>query len=603
MPRARPLVHLLLAACALGGAAVQAPVDVHGGAAAADDPLAARELAANEEDHAAECAAACVPFFCGDAAATEGLPPFARHSIGPVPPNDYPGALDGPQQIFVSEQPLFTAEECERVVAMAEAEGEGLPSTKSGKYQIGKAWIKDMPGVLSWFNGALERTLFPSLAALFPALVSDASQLRAHSVAVLKYNATHPRTDLHVDDALLAFTVALSPSDSYEGGGTYFEHIDRVLHMPQGHVTFRPGMVRHGGSAISSGLRYVVGGFIAVADKVEHVRRLNERGNRLLLMPSQTPQTLTRAERLFSLGLELNPRCSLCNSNRGDALIRLERHAEAEEAYRAQTALLARDNDAWFGLGVALRAQKRNEEAMAAYAQALDIEPDDYNAVLNLAIVLGEEKRYEEEAALYSHAVALRPNDVKAYINLGISYTSSDKFEEAEDALRQAAIVAPGDARPSLNLGRLLAKLSRPAEAISAFYDAALTDPEYFDQVKYGVGTARAQQGRLSEATENFRSAHRMDPKNVKLADSLSGMAEGAAKLEAKQAELQDAVADLCGTPCQQIVDGSSVAVCSISWKDGCGDATPPDGFSADSAVHELCPRSCAWFLMQSGKL
>ena len=51
--------------------------------------------------------------------------------------------------------------------------------------------------------------------------------------------------------------------------------------MPQGYATFRPGSVRHAGSTVTSGLRYVIGGFIAVADRVEHVRRLNERGNRL----------------------------------------------------------------------------------------------------------------------------------------------------------------------------------------------------------------------------------------------------------------------------------------------------------------------------------
>ena len=37
-------------------------------------------------------------------------------------------------------------------------------------------------------------------------------------------------------------------------------------------------------------------GFIALADRVEHVRRLNERGNRLLLLPEPTPADLTHAE-------------------------------------------------------------------------------------------------------------------------------------------------------------------------------------------------------------------------------------------------------------------------------------------------------------------
>ena len=37
-----------------------------------------------------------------------------------------------------TQMPIFTAEECDQVVVLAEAEGAGLPSTASGKYQLGK---------------------------------------------------------------------------------------------------------------------------------------------------------------------------------------------------------------------------------------------------------------------------------------------------------------------------------------------------------------------------------------------------------------------------------------------------------------------------------
>ena len=56
------------------------------------------------------------------------------------------------------------------------------------------------------------------MASLFPSLISDGSKLRAHTIAVLKYNATHPRTDVHVDPSLFAFTIALSKRGAYEGG-------------------------------------------------------------------------------------------------------------------------------------------------------------------------------------------------------------------------------------------------------------------------------------------------------------------------------------------------------------------------------------------------
>ena len=63
-----------------------------------------------------------------------------------------------------------------------------------------------------------------------------------------------------------------------------------------------------------------------------------------------------------------------------------------------------------------------------------------------------------------------------------------------------------------------------------------------------------------------------------------------------------DRVADLCGTPCPEVVDASGTAVCAISWRDGCGDdAPPPDGFGADAPVAELCELSCAFYTMQQG--
>ena len=59
-------------------------------------------------------------------------------------------------------------------------------------------------------------------------------------------------------------------------------------------------------------------------------------------------------------------------------------------------------------------------------------------------------------------------------------------------------------------------------------------------------------------------------------------------------------MADLCGTPCQEVVDTSGVErVCSITWADGCGDAPPPPGFTAESTVAELCYRACAFYNWQ----
>ena len=54
---------------------------------------------------------------------------------------DHEGALQGEDQIFVSEEPLFSPEECEEVIRLTELEGEGLPSSQSGKYKLGGDWV------------------------------------------------------------------------------------------------------------------------------------------------------------------------------------------------------------------------------------------------------------------------------------------------------------------------------------------------------------------------------------------------------------------------------------------------------------------------------
>ena len=256
--------------------------------------------------------------------------------------------------------------------------------------------------------------------------------------------------------------------------------------MGQGHATFRPGAVRHAGNAVSGGVRYVIGGFIAVADRVEHVRRLNERGNRILLAEHDALGML-QAERLFRWGALLNPNCSLCYQNLGDVYLRLDQPADAEEALTQQLQLMPRDSDAYFALGNALRGQERPAEARAAFEAAVAITPSDAESWVGLAGTLGALGDAVGQEGAYRAALALRPADVSSWINLAVTLSPlEDREGDVEAAFRAALLADPSDARAPLNLGRYLAKLSRPAEAISQFYAAAVANVEYFEEVVHG---------------------------------------------------------------------------------------------------------------------
>ena len=282
---------------------MESPLRVRGGAAASDctppppdmDALAASlgpefaaVIAQNEVDHQADCRESCSHFYCGDASLNSStptpgsssgggsgggggngrdpsavVPPVSSHHFGEVPPEDFASDFNFPLDLIkVTAEPLFTAAECQEAVATAESEDVHLNEYVSGKYKLGGDWIKNMPKTLKWFNAALEEKIFPTLASLFPEVIRGPEVLRAHSVAMLKYNSSHPRTDVHVDNGIIALTLALSPSAQYKGGGTFFEHMgpDKVLPMDVGHATFRPGSVRHGGHPVTEGERYIVGG-------------------------------------------------------------------------------------------------------------------------------------------------------------------------------------------------------------------------------------------------------------------------------------------------------------------------------------------------------
>lgn len=176
--------------------------------------------------------------------------------------------------------PLISPEEASSIINIAESEGVLNGEYISGKYKLGGDWLSNLPLTRSWFNSKLESVIFPEIAALFPEIVKSPAVLRAHSVALLRYNSSHPRTDIHVDNGILAMTLALSPMSDYVGGGTFFEHLglNKTIDMEVGGATFRPGSVRHGGSKVTEGVRFILGGFLLIEDRVEHVRRLKNRG-------------------------------------------------------------------------------------------------------------------------------------------------------------------------------------------------------------------------------------------------------------------------------------------------------------------------------------
>lgn len=65
----------------------------------------------------------------------------------------------------------------------------------------------------------------------------------------------------------------------------------------------------HGGHRVESGTRYILGAFLLIEDRVEHVRRLKNRGADL-----RKKGDLDSAIKHFEWALAINPKCTTCKS-------------------------------------------------------------------------------------------------------------------------------------------------------------------------------------------------------------------------------------------------------------------------------------------------
>ena len=74
----------------------------------------------------------------------------------------------------------------------------------------------------------------------------------------------------HVDGTPFAFNILLNSEREFEGGGTRFYTNDNdyeLVELKQGDLVLHSGKTQHAGNAITSGIRYILVGFISLVSK------------------------------------------------------------------------------------------------------------------------------------------------------------------------------------------------------------------------------------------------------------------------------------------------------------------------------------------------
>jgi hypothetical protein len=119
---------------------------------------------------------------------------------------------------------------------------------------------------LQFLEPLVKERLFSELASHYR---FNASDLEFRDIFLVKYAAHAQRgLKLHTDGCLFSLTLLISHENDFEGGGTYYQSIDKVIHLEQGDCAYHDAHVMHSGVDITKGQRYILVAFIDTVDTI-----------------------------------------------------------------------------------------------------------------------------------------------------------------------------------------------------------------------------------------------------------------------------------------------------------------------------------------------
>lgn len=162
------------------------------------------------------------------------------------------------------------------------------------------------------------------------------------------------------------------------------------------------------------------------------------------------------SETLWQRAVEVDPACSLCESNLGRVVARPGRFAEAEKHVRRAIALRPDRPGPHENMGIIMVAQGRFPEAEGHFRRAATLHPERAASRNALGVALAGQGRDREAEAEFQEAARLSPRLVDAPANLGVLYTRNGRFDEAIVVLRRALALDDRRAGVRADLGRVL---------------------------------------------------------------------------------------------------------------------------------------------------
>jgi len=140
----------------------------------------------------------------------------------------------------------------------------GWTQTRHKKYPTTDLPIKEIPHLFSILNNVIRDKVFPIIENEYDVYKYF---LDFNDLFIVKYDATkQANLNKHVDGCAFSFNILLNKSSNFEGGGTIIYDTNNnktLVHNTKGGLVLHSGQCFHEGNAITSGIRYILVGFIS----------------------------------------------------------------------------------------------------------------------------------------------------------------------------------------------------------------------------------------------------------------------------------------------------------------------------------------------------
>lgn len=190
----------------------------------------------------------------------------------------------------------------------------------------------------------------------------------------------------------------------------------------------------------------------------------------------------------------------------GNALIQLDKTAEAIDCYRRAIHLRPDFYEAHYNLAVAEAHQQNWQAAKEAFQQVIKLNPHHAESLYGLGKLAEQAEQHKTAAAYYWQAIQLNPDFASAYFSLGEALLKLRYWDKALSVCYRAVKLNPGLSWAHHNLGYALLKKRKWKPAFVSLYRAIQLNPD-FPWSYYHLGQVLLHQKQWNKAVSVFLAA------------------------------------------------------------------------------------------------